>query len=161
MENVVILKGKINLATLCLRLCEEMEEHYVDSSYRLKPMPKDEAFEKEVAMDEDVYRALYAAMYGMIDIFHKGNDEIVISTYRNGITIAGLEIESKDLYALCSVENNKFLIQRSRLGIALAFLKQEQVKIEQVYGGERDCIGFAFPNEVEKQYTETASIEFG
>ena len=145
MENVVILIGKMNLATLCLRLCEEMEEHYAGSSFQLKPMPKDEAFEKEIEIVEDIYRALYAAMCGMIDAFHKENDEIVISTYRNGITIAGLEIEGKDLYALCSVENNKFLIQRSRLGIALAFLKQEQVKIEQVYGGERDGIGFAFP----------------
>ena len=124
---------------------------------QVRSMIKKGAFENEVAMDEDVYRALYAAMYGMIDIFHKGNDEIVISTYRNGITIAGLEIESKDLYALCSVENNKFLIQRSRLGIALAFLKQEQVKIEQVYGRERDGIGFAFPKETEKLYAETPS----
>lgn len=83
----------------------------------------------------------------MVDDFHNGDDEIVISTYRNGIAIAGLEIEGKDLCALCSIENDKFHIQRSRLGIALAFLKQEQVKIEQVYGGKRDCIGFAFPKE--------------
>ena len=149
MENVVILKGKMNLATLCLRLCEEMEEQYAGNSIQLKPMPKDEAFEMEIEIVEDIYRALYAAMCGMIDAFYKENDEIVISTYRNGITIAGLEIEGKDLYALCSVENNKFLIQRSRLGIALAFLKQEQVKIEQVYGGKRDCIGFAFPKETD------------
>ena len=46
MENVVILIGKMNLATLCLHLCEEMEEHYSGSSFQLKPMPKDEAFEK-------------------------------------------------------------------------------------------------------------------
>ena len=145
MENDVILKGKINLATLCLHLCEEIEEHY--DNYQVKPMPKDEAFEKEVAMGEDIYRALYAVMCGMIDTFYNGDDEIIISTYRNGITIAGLEIEGKDLYDLCSVENNKFLIQRSRLGITLAFLKQEQVKIEQVYEGGRDGIGFAFPKE--------------
>ena len=146
MENVAILKGKINLATLCLCLCEEMEEHYADSSYQVKPMPKDEAFEKEVAIEEDAYRALRAAMCGMIDTFHKGNDEIVISTYQTGVVITGLEIAGKDLYDLCSVEDGKYLIQRSRLGIALAFLQQEQVKVEQVYGGW-DGIGFAFPKE--------------
>lgn len=147
MENVAMLKGKTGLATLCLRLCEEMEEHYAGSSYQPKPMPKDEAFGKKVVIEEDAYRALYAAMCGMIDTFHKGNDEIVVSTYRMGIVIAGLKISSKDLHDLCSVENGKYHIQESRLGIALAFLNQEQVKIEQVYRGKRDGIGFAFPKE--------------
>ena len=161
MENVVILKGKINLATLCLRLYEEMEEHYAGSSFQLKPMPKDEAFEKEIEIGEDIYRALYAAMCGMIDTFHKENDEIAVSTYQMGIAIAGLEVACKDLYDLCSIENGKYLIQRSRLGITLAFLKQEQVRIEQVYGGERNGIGFAFPKETEKLYPRSASVEFG
>lgn len=68
---------------------------------------------------------MYVAICGMIDTFRKRNDEIVISTYRMGIIIDGLEVASQDLYDLCSIENNRFLIQRSRLGIALAFLKQE------------------------------------
>lgn len=147
MENTAMLKGEINLATLCLRLCEEIEEHYAGSSYQLKPMPKDEAFEKVIAIGEDVYRALYATICGLIDVFHRENDEIVVSTYQNEITIAGLEIASENLNDLCSIVNDKFHIQRSRLGIALAFLKQEQVKIEQVYGEKRNCIGFAFSME--------------
>lgn len=110
----------------------------------MKSMPKDGAFEKEIAIGEDVYRALYEAMCGMIDIFSKGNNKIIVSTYQMGIVVAGLKIADKDLYDLCSVENDKYLIQRSRLGIALAFLQQEQVKVEQVYG-ERDGIGFTFP----------------
>lgn len=146
MENVAMLNRKMDLATICLRLCEELEEHHAGSGYHLKPMPKDEAFEKKVATGEDVYHALYAAMCGMIDTFHKGNDEIVISTYQTGVVITGLEIAGKDLYDLCSVEDGKYLIQRSRLGIALAFLQQEQVKVEQVCGGW-DGIGFAFPKE--------------
>lgn len=130
MENVAMLNQRMNLATLCLRLCEEIEEHYADSSYKLKPMPKDEAFEKEVTVGEDIYRALYGAMCGLIDVFRKGNDKIIVSTYQMGIVIAGLEIAGKDLYDLCLVENDKYLIQRSWLGIALAFLQQEQVKVE-------------------------------
>lgn len=137
---------KMNLATLCLRLCEEIEEHYTYSSLQLKPMPKEEAFEKEVAVGEDIYRALYGAMCRLIDVFRKGNDKIIVSTYQMGIVVAGLEIAGKDLCDLCLVENDKYLIQRSGLGIALAFLQQEQVKVEQVYGG-RDGIGFALPNE--------------
>lgn len=146
MEKVAMLNQKVNLATLCLRLCEEMEEHYADSSYQLKPMPKGGAFEKEVAVGEDAYRALYGAMCGMIDIFGKGHEKITVSTYQTGIVVAGLKIAARDLYGLCSVENDKYLIQRSRLGIALAFLHQEQVKIEQVYGG-RDGIIFSFPKK--------------
>ena len=87
-------------------------------------MMKKEAFEKEVAMDEDVYRALYAAMCGMIDTFHKENDEIIVSTYQTGIIVTGLEVAGKDLDDLCSLENGKYLIMKSRLGIALAFLDQ-------------------------------------
>lgn len=149
MENTVMLNGKRNLATLCLRLCEEMEEHYANSSYRLKPMPKDEAFEKEVIIGQDIHRALYAVICGLIDNFHKKNDEIVVSTYQTGILITGLEIAGKDLFDLCLIENGKYLIQKSRLGIALAFLNQEKVRVEQIYGG-RDGIGFAFPQKGRK-----------
>lgn len=113
MENVAMLNRKMDLATICLRLCEELDEHYAGSGYHLKPMPKDEVFEKRVATGEDVYHALYAAMCGMIDTFHKGNDEIVISTYQAGVVITGLEIAGKDLYDLCSVEDGKYLIQRA------------------------------------------------
>ena len=144
MENVVILKGKMNLATLCLRLCEEMDECYAGSGHQLKPMPRDEAFEKEVAIGEDTYRALYGVICGMIDVFSKGNDSIILSTYQMGIVVTGLEITSEDLYDLCTVESDKYLIQRSRLGIALAFLQQEQVKVEQACGGKIDGVGFAF-----------------
>lgn len=147
MENVAMLNQKMELATLCLRLCEEIEENYADSNYQSKPMIKGEAFEKEVTIGEDVYHALYQAICGMIDVFSKGNDKIIVSTYQMGIIIEGLEITSKDLCDLCSIENDKFLIQRSRLGIALAFLQQEQVKVEQVYG-RRDGIGFSFSEKV-------------
>ena len=146
MENVAMLNQRMNLGTLCLRLCEEIEERYTDSSYQLKPMPKEEAYEKEVAVGEDIYRALYGAMCGLIDVFRKGNDKIIVSTYQMGIVVAGLEIAGKDLYDLCLVENDKYLIQRSMLGIALAFLQQEQIKVELVCGG-REGIGFALPNE--------------
>lgn len=118
------VKLRMNLATLCLRLCEEIEECYADSSYQLKSMPKDEAFEKEVAIGEDIYHALYGATCRMIDIFSERNDKIIVSTYQMGIVVAGLEIAGKDLYGLCLVENDKYLIQRSRLEIALAFLQQ-------------------------------------
>lgn len=141
-----MLKQKVNLATLCLRMFEEIEKHYAGSDYLLKPMPMKEAFEIEITIEEDVYRALYGVVCGLIDEFCKGNDEIVVSTYQMGIVITGLEIKGKDLYDLCLVENDKYLIQRSRLGIVLAFLQQEQVKIEQnqVYGG-RDGICFVLP----------------
>lgn len=122
------------MATLCLRLCEEIEEYYAGSNCQLKPMLKDEAFEKEVAIGEDIYHALYEIMCGLIDIFRKENDKIIVSTYQTGIVIAGLEIAGKNLYDLCLVENDKYLIQRSRLGIALVFLQQEKIKVEQVYG---------------------------
>lgn len=122
MENVAMLNQKMELATLCIRLCEEIEEHYAGSNYQSKPMIRGEAFEKEAAIGEDVYRALYEAICGMIDALSKGNDKIIVSTYQMEIIIEGLEITNKDLCDLCFIENDKFLIQRSRLEIALAFL---------------------------------------
>lgn len=146
MENAAVINEKINLATLCLRLCEEIEEHYAGNGYELKPMPKDEAFEKEILIREDIYHALYAAVCGLIDAFHKSSNEIVVSTYRMGIIIIGLKIAGDDLFDLCAVENDKYSIQRSRLGITAAFLKQEQVEIKQVCG-DKGGICFVFPNE--------------
>ncbi len=146
MENAAVINEKINLATLCLRLCEEIEEHYAGSGYELKPMPKDEAFEKEILIREDIYHVLYAAVCGLIDAFHKSSNEIVVSTYRLGIIIIGLKIAGDDLFDLCAVENDKYSIQRSRLGITVAFLKQEQVEIKPVCG-DKGGICFVFPNE--------------
>ena len=157
MENAAMIKRKINLATLCLHPCEEIEENNADSRYRLKPMPKDEAFEKEIELGEDIYRALYATIYGLIDAFHKDNDEIAVSTYQIGIIVTGLEITGKDLDDLCSLENGKYLIQKSRPGIALAFLDYGRVRIEQVYEGKMDYINFTFPKEAEKLYVGTVS----
>ncbi len=78
----------------------------------------------------------------MIRVFGKQNNEITISTYQAGIVILGLEIPNKELSELCLAEGNKFLIQQSRLGLALAFLKLEQVKIEQSFKGQGDEIAF-------------------
>lgn len=144
MGNTVVLMQKTNLATLCLRLCEDIEEHYAESKYQLKPMPKDEAFNKEIAIGEDIYRAMYVAICDLIDTFNEENNEILVSTYRDGITVIGLGDAYKSLDDLCSIENDKFLIQRSRLGIALAFLNQEHVKIEQVHQEKGNGIGFSF-----------------
>ena len=157
MEKIVMLDGKINLATLCLYLCEEIEENSAYSRYRLKPMPKDEAFEKEIELGEEIYRALYETICGLIDIFRKENEEIVVSTYQTGIIVTGLEVAGKDLDDLCSLDNGKYLIQKSRLGIALAFLDHEQVTVEQICEGKMDCINFAFPKEAEKLYAGAAS----
>lgn len=66
-------------------------------------------------------------------------------------------IAGKDLDDLCSLENGKYLIQKSSLGIALAFLNHEQMRVEQICRGKKDCINFAFPKEAEKLYAGTAS----
>ena len=47
---------------------------------------------------EKKYRALEEAMVGVIDIFSKENNEMIVSTYQMGIVLAGLEIADKDLY---------------------------------------------------------------
>lgn len=78
----------------------------------------------------------------MIRVFGKQNNEITISTYRAGIVILGLEISNKELTDLCLSDGSKFIIQQSRLGLALAFLKLEQVKIEQFFGAHGDGIAF-------------------
>lgn len=44
---------------------------------------------------------------------------------------------------VCKEESNKLQIQKSRIGLALALLRLEQVKIEQFYEGNREGLGFA------------------
>jgi hypothetical protein len=47
---------------------------------------------------------------------------------------------------VCKEESNKLQIQKSRLGLALAFLRLEQVEIEQLYEGSGEGLGFALLN---------------
>lgn len=49
---------KVNLATLCLNLYEGMEDCFAGCSYSVKPMPKDEAFNREIVIGEYIYCAL-------------------------------------------------------------------------------------------------------
>lgn len=133
---------KVNLATLCLNLYEEIEDCFKNCGYSIKPMPKDEAFNREIVIGEYIYCALQTIVKEMIRVFGKQNNEITISTYQAGIVILGLEIPNKELAELCLAEGNKFFIQQSRLGLALAFLKLEQVKIEQSFEEQGNEIAF-------------------
>lgn len=130
----------VNLATLCLNLYEGIEDCLGGGSYSVKPMPKDEAFNREIVIGEYIYCALQTIVREMIRAFGKQNNEITISTFRAGIVILGLEISNKELTDLCLSDGSRFFIQQSRLG--LAFLKLEQVKIEQFFGVQGDGIAF-------------------
>lgn len=134
---------KVNLATLCINLYEGIEDCFEDCSYSVKPMPKEEAFNKEIVIGEYIYCALQTIVSEMIRVFGKQNNEITISTYQVGIVILGLEISDKELTDLCLADGSRFFIQQSRLGLAMAFLKLEQVKMEQFFGVQGDGIAFS------------------
>lgn len=107
-------EGTVNLATLCLNLYEDIERKQGAGQRRIKPLPKDNAFDKEVVLKEYIYHALYTAICELMEV--------------------------------CKEESNKLQIQKSRLGLALAFLRLGQVKIEQFYEGNGEGIGFALLN---------------
>lgn len=70
----------------------------------------------------------------------------MLSTYQTGILVLGLDVSYGELMEVCKEESNKLQIQKSRLGLALAFLRLEQVKIEQLYEGSGEGLGFALLN---------------
>lgn len=43
---------KMSLATLCLNLYGGIEDCFAESGYSVKPMPKDEAFNREIDIGE-------------------------------------------------------------------------------------------------------------
>lgn len=146
MKNSALRSNKTNLATLCLNLYDDIKKNY-SGSCTIKPMPRDEAFEKELDIKGGgAYCALCTAICELLESFHKDNDEIILSTYQSGIMIQGLKVSSNDLSDLCMIESGKYLIQDNKLGLALAFLKMEQVEIEPFHEKNRDSVGFAFLN---------------
>ena len=44
------MEGTVNLATVCLNLYEDMEGKHGDRQRRIKPLPRDNAFIKEVVL---------------------------------------------------------------------------------------------------------------
>ena len=136
-------EGTVNLATLCLNLYEDIERKHGAGQCRIKPLPNDNAFDKEVVLKEYIYHALYTAICELIGNYYTNRGQVVVSTYQTGILVLGLDISYDKLMEVCKEESNKLQIQKSRLGLALAFLKLEQVKIEQLYEGNGEGIGFA------------------
>lgn len=59
-------EGTVNLAALCLNLYEDMERKQGVAQCRIKPLPKDNAFDKEVVLKEYIYHALYTAICELI-----------------------------------------------------------------------------------------------
>lgn len=140
------MEGTVNLATVCLNLYEDMEGKHWDRQRRIKPLPRDNAFLKEVALKKYIYHALYTAICELIGNYYNDSEQVVVSTYQTGILVLGLDVSYGELLEVCREESDKLQIQKSRLGLALAFLRLEQVKIEQLYEGDGEGIGFALLN---------------
>ncbi len=70
----------------------------------------------------------------MIEQFHTGNSEVTIAASQTGLEIVGLNISDQDLAEICSMTSDKMLIQKNRLGLALAFLEIKQIKVKQLCG---------------------------
>ena len=83
--------------------------------------------------------------------------ENLLAALANNPEMSGFVAGYPDGDDLCTLENGKYLIMKNRLGIALAFLDHEQVRIEQICEGKMDCINFAFPKEAEKLYAGMTS----
>ena len=140
------MEGTVNLATVCLNLYEDIEGKHWDSQHRIKPLPRDNAFVKEVVLKKYIYHALYTAICELIGNYYNDSKQVVVSTYQTGILVLGLDVSYGELLEVCREESDKLQIQKSRLGLALAFLRLEQVKIEQLYEGDGEGIGFALLN---------------
>ncbi len=139
-------EGTVNLATLCLNLYEDIERKHGAGQRRIKPLPKDNAFDKEVVLKEYIYHALYTAICELIENYCNEGEQAVVSTYQTGILVLGLDVSYGELMEVCKEESNKLQIQKSRLGLEMAFLRLEQVKLEQLYEGNGEGIGFALLN---------------
>lgn len=142
MNNTVAGMNKTNLATLTLCLYEDLEAQCAKSNYRLKPRLSENAFETCVVSAEGIYFALCAAISGLIGKFHKGKNDFIISDYQSGIMIEELETAENELNDLCTTTDNKWIVQKSKLGLALALLNYEGIKIKMVYGEEKSGIMF-------------------
>lgn len=140
------MEGIVNLATICLNLYEDMERKNKVGQRRVKPLPKDNAFVKEVILKEYIYHALYTAICELIAHYYNDGKRVVISTYQMGILILGLDVSYGELLEVCREESDKLQVQKSRLGLALAFLRLEQVEIEQLYEENGEGIGFDLLN---------------
>ena len=139
-------EGTVNLATLCLNLYEDIERKHGAGQCRIKPLPNDNAFDKEVVLKEYIYHALYTVICELIENYCNEDEQAVVSTYQTGIWVLGLDVSYGELMEVCKEESNKLQIQKSHLGLAMAFLRLEQVKLEQLYEGNGEGIGFALLN---------------
>lgn len=55
MNDIVAGIDKINLATMYLLLCEDVELHCTENVHRLKQEPKEKSFETDITLSNDCY----------------------------------------------------------------------------------------------------------
>lgn len=65
-----------------------------------------------------MYRALYTAICGMIDVFSKGNDKIIVSTYQMGLLLQ--DWNSTGISAAGASESRAGLRRKGRYWICLS-----------------------------------------
>lgn len=131
---------ELNLATACLDLFESIEGKTNRDTVNIRCVPKDDAFGRKIVMKGQMFQKVESLLLDLLSKFTMIDQEVILSTKENNITVSGIYSVFDYLNRLCSEKDGEFVIEKNENALALAYLKLNGCYIKEVYEEGRNMI---------------------
>lgn len=138
---------ELSLATVCLDLFENIEKKVDKREVHIKCIPRDDAFDRKIVINNHVIQTLEIILFELLSKFAVSNQEVVLSTKENNMTVSGIYSAFEYLNGLCSEKDRKIVIEKNENALALAYLKLNECYISEVKEEGRSLIMIGFEAE--------------
>lgn len=121
-NNLPVPEMETNLATVCLDLFESIEGKIDKNIVKIKCVPNGDAFDRKIVLGCHMLQAVEILLTEILSKFVT-DQEVILSTRENNITVSGINATLGYLDGLCSERDGKLIIEINVKALALAYLK--------------------------------------
>ena len=122
-NNLPVPEMETNLATICLDLFESIEGKIDRNKVKIKCVPSDDAFDRKIVLGGHIFQAIEILLLEILSKFSVIDQEVMLSTRENYITVSGINTSLGYFDELCSERDGKLIIEINDKALALAYLK--------------------------------------
>lgn len=143
-NDLAVPKKATNLATICLDLFESIEGKIDRNKVKIKCVPSDDAFDRKIVLGGHIFQAIEILLLEILSKFSVIDQEVMLSTRENYITVSGINTSLGYFDELCSERDGKLIIEINDKALALAYLKlnESYIREDMEEGRNMVLIGF-------------------
>lgn len=138
---------ELNLVTASLYLYESIEKKADRNIVNIRCVPSEDAFDRKIVLNGHILWTVENLLLDLLARFTVPNQEVMLSTKENNITVSGIYSILEYLNELCSEKDGEFVIEKNKNALALAYLKLNGCYIKEVNEEDRNMILIGFETE--------------